>query len=69
MTSFSGEEKPQVVLRFLDRPEQMSLNKTNALAIARQPGNDTDGWAGKQIALRSEMVQGPSGTVPGAKNE
>ena len=45
MTKFSGEEKPQVVLRFLGRPEQMSLNKTNALAIARQHGNDTDGWA------------------------
>jgi hypothetical protein len=44
-----GEQK--VVLSFTNGTKSLVLNKTNARAIAKTLGDETRGWAGKDIIL------------------
>ena len=46
---FGGD--PKMVIYFLGKERGLVLNKTNAMTIAQQHGDETDGWAGKQITL------------------
>jgi hypothetical protein len=48
-----GEQK--VVLSFTDE-KSLILNKTNARAIAKALGDETRGWAGKDIVLMPASV-------------
>jgi hypothetical protein len=49
-----GEQK--VVLSFVNGTKQLILNKTNARAIAKALGDETRGWAGKDIVLVPAQV-------------
>jgi hypothetical protein len=44
-----GEQKP--VVRFVNHPQGLVLNKTNALVIAEMYGDDYDRWSGRTITL------------------
>lgn len=44
------------VLYFVGKDKGLVLNKTNASMIAAFHGDDTDGWRGKELKLRSEKV-------------
>lgn len=56
MQTIGQDSKPKPVLTFLDLTKEMVLNKTNAQAIAKLYGANTDGWAGKQIVLARQNV-------------
>ena len=49
-----GEHKP--IIYFQGSQKGLACNKTNALEIATAYGDETDGWAGKQIELYPSMV-------------
>jgi len=57
------EDGEKVVVSFREIPKGLVLNKTNAAALAKLHGRDTDGWISKRVTLfrtevsyRGEMV-------------
>ena len=60
VTSDRGtERKPVIVFDETDKP--LILNVTNARAVARLYGADTDGWIGKAITVYTVEVKGKDG--------
>lgn len=57
-------EQSKVIVHFVERPKLLILNKTNARAIARALGNETDNWRGATVALGVESVKVGRNTVP-----
>lgn len=51
-----GREEEKPVLMFKGVEKGLVLNKTNALRIAEQHGDETDNWPGKRITLTTESV-------------
>jgi hypothetical protein len=52
-----GEDKQRkLVLSFEDNDKEMVLNKTNAVAIAKLYGQETDEWVGKRITVIAREV-------------
>jgi hypothetical protein len=47
--------------------EQLPLNRTNALALAEQLGDDTDEWAGKTIILFRGTTEYRGAKVPAVR--
>lgn len=54
MKDIGDDHKP--VLHFQGKDKGLVLNKTNANNITHAYGDDTDGWAGKEIILYPTMV-------------
>jgi len=54
LEDIGGEKKP--VIYFEDKQKGLVSNKTNAVSIARQYGNDTDRWEGCGIILYPTFV-------------
>lgn len=46
-----GKKQDKPVVWFRGAKKRMVLCKTNAKAVAKQHGNDTDGWVGKSITI------------------
>jgi hypothetical protein len=46
-----GKKQKKPVLTFKGAKKRMVCCKTNAKAIARQHGNDTDAWIGKKVTV------------------
>jgi hypothetical protein len=46
-----GKKEKKPVIYFSDSEKMLVLNKTNAMAIAKYLGPETDAWAGKQVTL------------------
>ena len=60
-----GAVKPVIGIKGKDKG--LVLNRINSATIAASYGDETNDWVGKQLELRSEMVQGPNGIVPGIR--
>jgi hypothetical protein len=60
-----GDKK--VIADFADDGLPLILNKTNARAIARAYGSDTDRWIGKPIELVEALVDFQGNTVPAVR--
>ena len=58
-----GESK-KLIVAFRERPKKLILNKTNARALARALGHETDAWAGAAVALGVESIKVGKQTVP-----
>ena len=58
-----GESK-KLIVAFRERPKKLILNKTNARALARVLGHETDAWAGASVALGVESIKVGKQTVP-----
>ena len=56
MKDEAGQEEEKPVLMFKGVDKGLVLNKTNALRIAEQHGDETDNWPGKRITLTTESV-------------
>lgn len=56
VTEVTIGDDDRVVLDFSDNPKLLPLNKTNALTLADELGDDTDEWIGKQIELYRDKV-------------
>jgi hypothetical protein len=61
MKDIGDDHKP--VLYFQGKDKGMVLNKTNANNITALYGDDTDGWAGREIMLFPAMVDFQGQTV------
>lgn len=57
-------EQVKVVLSFQERPKKMILNKTNARAIAKVLGPETNDWLGATVVLGVEQVKVGKNTLP-----
>ena len=57
-------EAVKVIVSFRERPKKLILNKTNARALARSLGAETDAWAGAAVELGVEPVKVGRQTVP-----
>ena len=53
----TGRQICKVAVRFAGAKKALLLNATNAKALAKLFGPETDAWAGKGVALRPENVQ------------
>ena len=51
-----SDARMKPVLSFVGKQKMLVVNKTNALAIAAQYGNDTTAWVGRDIILKPVMV-------------
>ena len=56
-----GEQK--VIMSFTNGTNQLILNKTNARAIAKELGDETKTWPGKEIVLIPAVVDFKGDTV------
>jgi hypothetical protein len=54
----------KVVISFVERPKKLILNKTNARAIAKTLGPETDDWRGASITMGVESVKVGRNVVP-----
>ena len=63
----TGEQK--WVVKFVDDPVPMTLNKTNGATLGRLFGthNVKQRWPGKKVTLRAEDVMGPNGMTLGIR--
>jgi hypothetical protein len=52
-----GKKQAKPVLTFRGAKKRMVCCKTNAKTIAKQHGNDTDGWVGKKITIYPTTCQ------------
>jgi hypothetical protein len=57
-------EQVKVIVTFRERPKKLILNKTNARALARALGPETEAWAGAAVVLGVESVKVGKNTVP-----
>ncbi len=62
MEDIGGDHKP--ILFFQGKDKGLVLNKTNSNNISAAYGDDTDGWAGKEIVLYPAMTDFQGKTVP-----
>lgn len=53
----TGRQVRKVAVRFQGARKALLLNATNAKALAKLFGAETNGWTGKGVALRAENVQ------------
>jgi len=60
-----ADEKP--VVAFEGRKKRWVMNKTNALTLAGDYGQDMADWFGRDVILFSMKVQGPNGLVDGIR--
>ena len=58
------KDATKLELAFKEDDKTLICNWTNAQEIEKSYGEDTDGWAGKQIQLYRTMVQYGADTVP-----
>lgn len=47
----------KAIVSFSERPLQLVLNKTNALALKAMFGRETDAWVGKRVTLYPENIE------------
>ena len=47
----------KAIVSFVERPLQLVLNKTNALALKAMFGRETDAWVGKRVTLYPENIE------------
>lgn len=47
----------KAIVSFVERPLQLVLNKTNALALKAMFGRETDAWIGKRVTLYPEAIE------------
>ncbi len=52
-----GKKQTKPVITFTGAKKRMICCKTNAKAIARQHGNDTDAWVGKKVTVYPTTCQ------------
>ena len=52
----TGREVRKVAVTFAGAKKRLLLNATNAKALAKLFGLETDAWSGKAVALKAEMV-------------
>lgn len=52
-----AEKQKKIVISFVGKDKSFVCNKTNARAIAKLYGEDTDDWVGKSIGLFRTEVQ------------
>ena len=57
MNSGKGGEQVKPCLHFTERDKMMVLNKTNAAAIAKELGGETDRWVGAKITVNAPMIE------------
>lgn len=57
VVTHGGEVTQKPVIYFKESTKGLILNKTNAKAIAKLYGGETDDWTGKTITLYSEKVK------------
>lgn len=57
----------KVMIAFNERPKKLILNKTNARAIARVLGPETDNWKGATLTLGVENVKVGRNMVPSVR--
>lgn len=57
-------ESVKVIVSFNERPKRLILNKTNALALARVLGPETDAWRGAVVVLCVENIKVGRDIVP-----
>lgn len=67
MNSGRGGEQAKPCLHFVEREKLMVLNKSNAAAIAKELGVETDIWRGATVALAVENVKVGRNTVPSVR--
>ena len=60
-------ESNKVTISFVERPKKLILNKTNARALAKVLGPETDNWRGAVVALGVENVKVGRNTVPSVR--
>jgi len=60
-------EAMKVTVSFVERPKKLILNKTNARALAKALGPETDHWRGASVALGVENVKVGRNTVPSVR--
>lgn len=46
-----GGEKPKGIIAFVEKPQELVLNRTNGECIKAMFGRDVDKWTGKKITL------------------
>ena len=56
MNSGKGGSQSKPCLHFKERDKMMVLNKTNATALAKELGPETDRWKGARITLEAPMI-------------
>jgi hypothetical protein len=52
----SFDDGAKLVIGFQNARKKLVSNKTNSKRIATLYGDDTDGWIGKEVVLRGELV-------------
>jgi len=57
----------KVTISFNERPKKLILNKTNARAIAKSLGPETDNWRGATVTLGVENVKVGPNTIPSVR--
>jgi len=65
-TELVGGERKNV-MAFAGKNKQLVLNKTNANAIMRVHGKETDAWIGKELILFATTVDFRGEPVPGIR--
>ena len=65
-TELLGGERKNI-MAFAGKKKQLVLNKTNANAIMRAYGKETDEWIGKDIILFATTVDFQGESVPGIR--
>jgi len=58
-TAQTPKGKRKLVLRLKGQAKGLVINSTNAITIASMYGDNTDGWAGKKIALYVGQARNP----------
>ena len=62
-----GRVKDRGVVSFKETDRGWVLCKTSAMCVAAMFGNETDGWIGKHVTLKSELVQVGPEKKPGIR--
>ena len=57
MNSGKGGQQTKPCLHFKEREKMMVLNKTNAAAIAKELGPETENWVGGRVTLSAPMIE------------
>ena len=57
LPTYNGQTESKLVLHFKESDKGLILNKTNARAIAKLYGPETDDWDGERITLYTERVK------------
>jgi hypothetical protein len=67
IVGMGSDAQTKPILSFVGQSKRLVLNKTNALTIAAQYGNDTAGWIGKQVVLKATTVPFQGKLVPAVR--